>query len=134
MKPSLFKRLFFSKLFHTAGIIILILLAAAIAGAYIQKNKVNVEVDSLQREISRLEQGNNELGSLLEYLQTANFLETEARNKFGLAKEGEKAIVVVPPDNIESSQINDHEQQITTLSDLSNPALWWYYFSMLKNK
>lgn len=128
MKNSLIKRFFLSKLFNIFGLIILALLGAAISKSVLQKKQINKEVSALQQEIARLEQGNQELGSLIQYLQTSRFLEGEARNKFGLAKEGEGVIVITQPDHELKAAGTQSLSADAIVDGKSNPNRWWYYF------
>lgn len=62
----------------------------------IQKEK---EIKKSQLEVEELEVKNEELEKQLEYVKSAEFIEKEAREKLGLAREGET--IAILPENIE---------------------------------
>jgi cell division protein FtsB len=55
------------------------------------------EEDSLEAEISDLEQDKQELSAIRDYLRTDEYVEFMARRVFGLVKPGEKLVVVDAP-------------------------------------
>ncbi|MFH1030040.1 MAG: septum formation initiator family protein [bacterium] len=56
--------------------------------------KINKEIINLKEDIELLHNENLELTKLINYLKTDNFVEKEARLKFGMKKDGEKAFVI----------------------------------------
>ena len=121
------KRFFSSKLFLLLALVLLILIVLAVGKGILRRYQVNREIKALEVEIAKLENNNQELGELIEYLNTDFFAEQEARLKLGLSKEGENVIVV--PDNdssIVSLDIFSNKEYNEKAS--SNPLKWWQYF------
>lgn len=126
MRGHFFKTILGSKFFLMAGILILILLSSGIAKGYLRRQQINQEISSLHQEISKLEKGNQELTSVLDYLQTSKFIESEARTKFGLAQEGESVVVIPKP---ESNQFDFVETEDGAGLNLwLTVKRWWYFF------
>ncbi len=60
-----------------------------------KKYNLNLEIDKVKKEIEALQAKNDKLKILFEIFKTPEFLEKEARKKFNLQKEGEKAVVIL---------------------------------------
>ncbi|MBU4351056.1 septum formation initiator family protein [Candidatus Parcubacteria bacterium] len=58
-----------------------------------------LKTGALEKEISFLEEKNDKLKDGIASIVDENYLEKEAREKFQLAKPGEKVVVVLPPEN-----------------------------------
>ena len=121
------KRIFSSKLFLLAVLLLLVLIALAAGKGLLRRYQVNREIKALEEEIARLENSNQELGELIEYLNTDFFAEQEARLKLGMSKEGEKVIIVPDNDNgiVPLDIFPDKEYNEKAIS---NPQKWWRYF------
>ncbi len=94
-------------------------LARIYAGVHVSR-----EVAVVQQNVADLQQQNSELLKLLQYVKSPAFAEREARLRFGLAKPGEKEIVVTPSggDGLVRSASSAPQEKP------SNPLLWWKYF------
>ncbi len=121
------KNFFHSKLFILFGLCLFTLLGLGVGRNYLRKQQINKEIAALQGEISELEQGNQELSSLIGYLQTSNFIEQQAKTKLGLVREGESVVVVTPPDKMGDTG-GSGEEGPRAAGDLPNYERWWYYF------
>jgi len=119
----------FQKLFLFVSLIILILLSPALAREYFRKKQVNKEIYSLKEEIKKLEKDQNDFSELINYLNTEDFWEKEARSKLGLQKPGEK-LVVIPNDYFkdEGNGAKDKKEISESAAEISNPHKWWNYF------
>jgi cell division protein FtsB len=74
--------------------------------------KEQIKLENLKRE-------NQELKEKLEFVQTPEFMEKEARDRLGLVQEGEA--VVIMPEKITDVQANNQEE-------LPNWKKWWQLF------
>ncbi len=112
-----------------AGVLVLLLFfSVSLVREVMRKMEIKQEIKKLEEKISSLESDNRELESLIQYLQTEEFIEEEARAKLSLKKPGEKVVAV--PENLE---VNSNEQQLSSQEELSNWQLWWKYFFGNKN-
>ena len=87
-----------------------------------QKGK---EVEKEQLKLEELQIKNEELKRQLGYVKSAEFLEKEAREKLGLAREGE--VVVILPENLEEL-ISGNQSQISANPEEPNWKKWWNLF------
>lgn len=131
-RNSTFKAFMSSKLVLIIGFVLLALISVALTKELMRKHQVNQEIQIVKEEIEQLERRNNELSSLVEYLDTESFKEIQARQSLNLQKEGETAVAITEaqraPDS-ESENINkaleaDREAQ----KKKSNIVKWWEYF------
>ncbi|MBI4066432.1 septum formation initiator family protein [Candidatus Gottesmanbacteria bacterium] len=74
--------------------------------------------------LRRLEAENKHLQSELEYTQSPEFIEQEARNRLGLGREGE-AVVLMPNDQFPMTNGKTEEKQEETLPSRKK---WWRLF------
>lgn len=79
-----------------------------------------------QAVLKRLEVENKRLQGELEYAQSGEFIEKEARNRLGLGREGEEVVLIRPiTKSDQSDQSKTEEKQ---KEDLSNWKKWWRLF------
>ena len=69
---------------------------------------------------------NKELKEKLEYVDSDEFVEKEARNKLNMSKENE-VIVVLPVDKLSQLSQNVNKNKETD-EDLANYQQWWHLF------
>ena len=90
---------------------------------YNRNRQLNAEIKKLESLAKDLESKNLAILNLAKYLDTEEFLENEARTKFGLQKDGEKAIIVSVPDAVGATNT-----AVAADGILTNPLKWWKYF------
>jgi len=142
LKKIIFNRITFA-FFALAAIV---LISFPIIKNNRQRYQINKEVKELKYEIKAIEEKNTELSKLLDYLQSDQFVEEQARLNFGLKKEGEEVAVI--KDNNESDNIGlnngsgpvqaDNSGKTiynipglnnnTLLKKITNPERWRMYF------
>lgn len=94
-KKNLIKRFFSSQVFLTLlGLSILTLISFPFAKNLSQRHKIDDEVAKMQEEIGRIEKKNSGLKELVNYLESDQFAEGEARLKMGLKKNGEQVAAI----------------------------------------
>ena len=74
--------------------------------------------------LRRVEEENRRLQSELEYAQSPEFIEQEARNRLGLGREGE-TVVLMPNDKL---QMTNEKTEDKTAVNLPNWKKWWRLF------
>ena len=129
-QPSFINRLLRSKLVIIFEVLILVVLASALGKEIIRKYQIEGEIKELQREVSRLEDNNIELKSLITYFQSDSYKEEQARLQLGLQKEGESVITVL---GMETKKNTDGGQNLAvdmanSGEPIFNPQQWWDYF------
>ena len=77
-----------------------------------------------QEVLRRTQEENKRLQSELEYAQSGEFIETEARNRLGLGREGEQ--VVLLPKQDETGEKREETRE--TIESIPNWKKWWRMF------
>src|SRR3989344_7028860 len=90
----------FKKISIVIGILIVLILSLNLIGQIINTLKSGERIDQATEKLHQLETENKELKNRLEEVKSSDFIEAEARNKLGLAKEGE-IIVIIPDETID---------------------------------
>lgn len=132
-KKKLLKRLFGSSIILIIGLLVLAYIFVSLGKEYIRRYQVNKEIDQLQEEVEKLESDNLKLVDLVDYLNSDQFIEKEARQKLGYKKPGENVVVIKEGNYIENQADANNpdvlENQIAEeIKRSSNPKKWWIYF------
>ncbi|PIZ99750.1 MAG: hypothetical protein COX77_00730 [Candidatus Komeilibacteria bacterium CG_4_10_14_0_2_um_filter_37_10] len=94
MKNNLFYKLFNSKvIIYLLAIIIILFIAVAIKDIYRQRD-LRGNLKNINQQLADLAQEKNDLANLLNYVQSNDFVEEEARTKLNMRKPGEKVIII----------------------------------------
>jgi len=130
-KPYLIRILYSKKIFILALFFILITSYAFFKEMRRYQN-VSTDLTKLESELSSLQARHVELLELVDYFKSEAFIESEARDKLGLRKEGEQ-VAVITDMNATSSLESLWGKEVTNKNDnLSNPQKWWRYFFAVK--
>lgn len=135
MRPrgiSIIKKIFASKVFLAASLIVLVAASLALARVITRKLEINQEIANLENKIQNLENQNLELTDLINYLQTEEFEEEVARLQLGLKKPGEKVVVISPAATGSIEFVQEPGTEDTSADGdpdkIPNPIKWWRYF------
>ncbi|MFH1194014.1 MAG: septum formation initiator family protein [bacterium] len=90
---------------------------------YNRNRELSAEIKKLEIMAKAVEAKNLDILNLSKYLDTQEFLETEARVKLGFKKPGETAIVVNMPAEGEAVGAKDAKS-----TNLANYKKWWLHF------
>jgi cell division protein FtsB len=77
-------------------VLILIGIIAVVGKESYRKYQIDKEVGGIKKEIESLKEKNQALSNLLDYFNSEESLEKEARLKLNLLKEGEKLVIITP--------------------------------------
>jgi cell division protein FtsB len=127
MPDSLAKQIIFSKPAIVVEIVILGFFTLNAGKEILERRAIEAEISKLEAEISKLEHKEDELGALLEFVQTDSFVEQEARAKLNLAKAGE-SLVVIPEVDVREENAGIIPNIQGTVAGESHFSLWWKYF------
>jgi cell division protein DivIC len=97
-----------------------------------KRNQINKEVMKLQTEIANLNQENQDLNELINYLQTDDFKEKEAKDKLNLIKEGEQLVLVKEKESQLQEIVEEEKSKTEVVVNHANYYWWWYYFFNLQ--
>jgi cell division protein FtsB len=136
-KKSFIAGIFSSQVFLTIlGLVVLVMISFPLAKNISQRHKIDKEVGQMQEEISRLEKKNSGLRQLAGYLESDQFVESEARLKLGLKKNGEQVVNIKGPSDGSAASVEP--QSVFNLPGLdtsdnggraeNNPERWFKYF------
>lgn len=117
-------KVFSFKMFILASVLIVIFLGTNLGKEFYRKYQIQKEIDSLKEDINSLEGNNYKLSQLIEYCETNEYKEAQARERFNLGKEGENLVVMVEP----SSSDDEIEKKVDDGEELPNYIKWWNYF------
>jgi cell division protein FtsB len=129
-KRNFFRFLYSPKFISLVGVIILVVISIPLARSLMQKNMVEEEISKMKTEINNLESRNKELDGLMEYLQSDQFLERQARTNFGMKKRGEKVVVIKGKGKVAGVSTSSDTQSDESGNELksSNFDKWASYF------
>ena len=97
-------------------VLILIGIIAAVGKESYRKYQIDKEVGGIKKEIESLKEQNQALSNLLDYFNSEESLEKEARLKLNLLKEGEKLVIITP------NKKTDSENQLSEDIEEKQPS------------
>ncbi len=133
-KQGIFFRFFTNpKFLAVLGVIALAMLIFPLKEKLNQRQGIEREIESLEAEISKLDSQNQELESLIKYLQSDQFVEDQARMNLGLKKEGEEVVVIRDGGGQVAGAFSGNDDADTVAKEdkqgsFSNWGKWWSYF------
>jgi cell division protein FtsB len=118
-----FRELLHSKFVSLIGLVLIIGAGFSLARELKRRAAIQREIHTLEEEANRLTERRQELRTLSEYIGTPEYREREAREKLGLAREGEH--VVIFPSEEQSAFLPSN---LADGDSVPNPLKWWWYF------
>lgn len=119
-------RLFTSQRFIAIiGLIFLLLISLPLARTYSQKKVIEQELAELQANISQYENENSELQEMIQYLESDQSLESQARLNLNLKKPEETVVVI---ERIENKNSQTGPADLQAKDQRNNLEKWWEYF------
>jgi len=113
------------QLFLLINVLLLLFLVIVFGREYVGNIQIEREIAQLQEEKALLEQDQLYTLTLIDQLSSEYYLESEARTKQGLGREGE-TVYVIQDSEIEALEHDLVRQQ--QLNSYSNPERWFLYF------
>lgn len=115
-----------SRAFTIIVLFAIILLAVSLTKSIIRKVEINKQIADLEVEIASLEQENVELDNVMQYFNSSEYQEKEARTKLGLQQEGE-SVVIIPNDLPERTATTSTDEAMAA-AEVPNSTKWKQYF------
>ena len=112
------------KLIYGVIVIIVLVIAYNLLVQITQSVKSGERLSQATEQVFKLQNKNKELKKKLTQIQSWDFIEAEARDKLGLSKKGETAIII--PENTLKLVIDASNSAQTIRSP--NPLGWWKVF------
>lgn len=132
-KRSFWSIILSPKVIIVIGLILLGLVSFALSKELARKHQVNQEILEVKKEIDGLEKKNEELASLIEYLNTDSYKEIQARQSLNMKKEGETAVAVTSVSSNDQVNASSDKYDLPSEEESSNIKKWWKYFFGKKN-
>ncbi|MDA1038429.1 MAG: septum formation initiator family protein [bacterium] len=101
-------------------------LAFSFGREYMRNRQIQMSIAQLETQAQYLEIRNVEIAQLNAELESERFLEKEARLRLGLAKPGERVVIISDGSNEDMMARGDKEE--LDLSTISTLQRWWMYF------
>ena len=122
------------KLWLSLGLLaLLIFLSSQLLASLKKKSSIDQEISALKEEASNAESQNSQFKKMIEYLESEQFAEEQAKLKLGLKKEGEQVAVITGLDEATSSQeVASSSDSSESINLINNWHRWFDYF--LTNK
>jgi len=111
------------RIFAIIALIFLLLILIPLAKNYSHKRLIEKEIEDIQAEISDFEAKNGELKEMIDYLQSDQSLEEQARLNMGLKRPGETVAV------IQENAGGVPQASEAIVEEISNWRKWWQYFA-----
>ncbi len=111
------KKFLSSKIVLFSLLIIFIFIISIVIKNSSQQQKNSQKTIELENEILALEKQNQELDQLIDFFSEQEFVEKQAREKLGLAKPGEKMVII--PKQKTKNELQQNKPM---------PKLWFEYF------
>ncbi|MFH1413125.1 MAG: septum formation initiator family protein [bacterium] len=131
-RKNIIIRFFTSQIFISLALLaLLVIIVLPLVRDYRQRYNVDKEVAGLKEEIAEAESQNSEFRKMIEYLESDQFVEEQARINLGLKKPGEEVIIVQgQPDEPEKEEVMKEEPLINdqAMMLLNNFKKWVSYF------
>jgi len=129
-RKSIIGRILSFKLFFFSGICIALVFGPALGGEFYRNYQIEKEIGSLKGEIDSMEKNNYELSKLVEYYNTEEYKEVEARKRLGVKKEGESVAII--KQGAQSENVEPGGVEIINNDNYPNYLKWWDYFFKTK--
>jgi cell division protein FtsB len=128
-----FGKILHSKFFLFFCLAIIFFLSVSVVKELLRKAEINRDIKDIRQQIAMLENNNEELNNLVDYLNSSSFQEKEVKSRLNMKETGEK-VVFIPNDNKTNinynniTEENETENSISEETDINNANNWWNYF------
>ena len=137
IKKNLFKRIIFHKAtISLVGFLVIIFISIPLAKNVSKNYNINKEVVKLEEEINRLKDKNGELGNMIDYLKSDQFIDEQAKLNLNYKKAGEELVVINSKEE-QAARASSEFKNIYNIQglnkqiiekEITNPKKWGYYF------
>jgi cell division protein FtsL len=116
---------------------IIVVISLGVAQETYRREQIQKEIEDLRVQAEKKERENQKLQGLIDYFQTSDFKEKEAKETLSVQKEGENVVLVKEPTFTEKEKLEMEEERAETEAkeaiikkedNRSNLRKWWDYF------
>jgi len=104
-------------------IVLLLFISVSMLRELKRKQSIQKDILALQQELVETDANNSRLENFIEYLQTDEYAELEAKKRLGMKKPGEEVLLITREDILSADESAD-DMTITK----TNWKKWWDYF------
>jgi cell division protein FtsB len=124
-KDNFIARLFKSQIFFTLlALALLVMILIPVYKNWQDRQVIDREIAEIEKKMNEYENSNQELRQMLDYLESEESLEAQARLNLGLKRPGEE-VVVIKTETEEKNIVNNINN---IKEELSNSKTWFRYF------
>lgn len=108
------------------GLSILLFISFPLFKKMNKQYQVNKEISELKKEISFLEENNQDLLKFIDFMESDQFIIEQARLKLNYKKEGEDVVIIKGKEELIHDRMKIFEQK--EVENLNNPQRWLKFF------
>lgn len=123
-----FRTLLQSRTFSIVLFVLIVFITVSLTKSVLRKNEIQQQIKELEDEIASIESSNTDLNALLEYFNSSEYQEKEARTKLGLRSEGETLLLIPQPEVTPETFDPLTESSGQEVVESSNISKWFDYF------
>jgi cell division protein FtsB len=112
-------------------LIVFMLVAWPLSQKLFKSREVNKEIAGLESEIGDLNKKNSDLRQLIDYLESDQFIDEQARENLNFKKAGEEMVVI---NDLDTEEVLEKQESLYRLASNveekkpGNPEKWFKYF------
>jgi cell division protein FtsB len=106
-------------------LIVVFVMGSALARELYREYQIKSEINTLKTQIGSMQKDNYELSQFLDYYQTDQYKEEEARKRLNLKADGEKVVMI---DGTDDSNVETQKAPAVQKDTSPNYQKWWNYF------
>jgi len=120
---------FLIKIFFIIILSVIVFVATATYRELQKKKQVQDEINKLQDEAERISRENLQIQEKINYFQTSDYKEKEAKDKLNLQSPDENVVVIKPSiiPEISKTELAAEPVKPATKENIPNPKKWWDY-------
>lgn len=123
-----FRQLMQSRTTSIILFVLIVFITVSLTKSVLRKNEIQRQISALELEIESVEASNTELQDLLNYFNSSEYQEKEARTKLGLREEGE-TVLLIPQPEVTLDELDPLAPEVgQTSEESSNISKWFTYF------
>jgi cell division protein FtsB len=113
-----------------AGVVLLVVfvMGSALVRELYREYEIKKEIEQLKTQIGSMQKDNYELSQFIDYYQTDQYKEAEARRRLNLKADGEKVVMIDGSSTEAASTVTTPEETTAAKDNTPSYRRWWNYF------
>lgn len=119
----------FSKIIIIPVLVVIVLILIALARETYKKNQIQAEIEGLKEKARQIDKANTEIQDKITYLESQDYQEKEAKDKFNL-QDPDENVVVIKPSMAKKELVEEKKSESIRVEEetINIPIKWWQYF------